>query len=205
MYLPLPPSAKISKALGLKRYYTGQKCKFGHTDYRYTCHYRCAECARIDAKKAAPSRQKRIMADPELREAERERCRKKSRARTEKQRAHLNKVAREKYKSDPSFRERNNASCKAWRQKYPHKNTSKAMQYAASKDKRTPRWADLVKIDRVYSFARLAQAATGAEHHVDHVIPLRGAAVSGLHVENNLQVVPWWENLEKGNKLFADG
>lgn len=43
-------------------------------------------------------------------------------------------------------------------------------------------------------------ALTGAQRHIDHIIPLRGKAVSGLHVWGNLRVIPKEMNLRKGNK-----
>ena len=37
-------------------------------------------------------------------------------------------------------------------------------------------------------------------HHVDHIIPLHGKLVSGLHVESNLQVITQAANCTKSNK-----
>lgn len=60
----------------------------------------------------------------------------------------------------------------------------------------TPRWADLDLIKRIY------ENAEGA--HVDHIIPLNGDTVCGLHVENNLQYLTAEENSKKGNKLLPE-
>lgn len=64
---------------------------------------------------------------------------------------------------------------------------------------RTPPWADQKQILSVYRRAKRITDATGVQHHVDHVIPLQGKLVSGLHVENNLQVIPWRDNILKRN------
>ena len=64
----------------------------------------------------------------------------------------------------------------------------------AAKLKRTPAWADFDKIKEIYK-----NCPKG--HHVDHVIPLQGEKVSGLHVETNLQYLTAEENLKKGNKF----
>lgn len=58
----------------------------------------------------------------------------------------------------------------------------------------TPRWADRSAIKQMYALAR----STGM--HVDHVVPLRGANVCGLHVEHNLQLLTPTENQRKGNR-----
>jgi len=62
---------------------------------------------------------------------------------------------------------------------------------------RTPAWADRAKIDAIYAEAR-SKGLT-----VDHIIPLRGKLVSGLHVHNNLQLSPASVNFSKGNKFIG--
>jgi len=52
-----------------------------------------------------------------------------------------------------------------------------------------------------YSLATLRYKHTGIKWHVDHVIPLCGKDVCGLHVWNNLAVIPALENLRKGNRI----
>lgn len=59
---------------------------------------------------------------------------------------------------------------------------------------RVPSWADLDKIKEIYN-----NCPEGM--HVDHIVPLQGDLVSGLHVENNLQYLTATENMSKHNKF----
>lgn len=45
-------------------------------------------------------------------------------------------------------------------------------------------------------------ASTGIPHHIDHIIPLQGKDVSGLHLPSNLQILTESQNCSKGNRYF---
>ncbi|MDO9345070.1 MAG: hypothetical protein Q7T99_16460 [Pseudomonas sp.] len=72
----------------------------------------------------------------------------------------------------------------------------------ASINQRTPIWisdADLKAIEDLYIEARRRTDAEGVEYHVDHILPLHGKYVSGLHVPSNMQVLLGIENKIKNN------
>lgn len=91
---------------------------------------------------------------------------------------------------------------KRYYQENPHHYVEKAVRRRRAQDAATPAWADLKAIRMIYLMAARLTKETGIPHHVDHVIPLKGRNVCGLHVETNLQVLPAKANLSKANKLI---
>lgn len=67
----------------------------------------------------------------------------------------------------------------------------------------TPKWLTdlmLLEIKNIYVKRQEISELTGVQHHVDHIIPLQGENVCGLHVPWNLQIITAEENLKKSNK-----
>lgn len=107
------------------------------------------------------------------------------------------------------------ARVRAWRRANPEKVKlfacalpwrKAARQKARETRKRNalPQWADLVAIAAIYRECARVTAETGIMHHVDHIVPIGGKHVCGLHVENNLRVVPADVNLSKNNRLLEE-
>jgi hypothetical protein len=115
--------------------------------------------------------------------------------RTRKYRENLSLERKEEIKAQqrlhtklPSVRSRMNESCR---------------RYYSTKNCATPKWLSAeqkAEIAGIYSLAKDCQIVTGEPYHVDHIIPIRGKNVCGLHVPWNLQVLPAEVNVRKNNR-----
>jgi rubredoxin len=86
---------------------------------------------------------------------------------------------------------------------HPEIERAKEARRHAIKLQRTPLWLDSEHFKQIIAFYKEAAKRTkeeGYPFHVDHIVPLRGKTVSGLHVPWNLQVLTHEENIRKGNK-----
>lgn len=102
-----------------------------------------------------------------------------------------------------AYRERNSESIKAGHKRWAQANKVKRVAYQnkreAAKKQRTVAWSDDEKILAIYAQAQQLRLDTGIKYHVDHIIPLQGKLVSGLHVHNNLRAITGRQNNQKYN------
>ena len=174
-------SRKKAKAIGLPYYFTGNPCIHGHIAERPVRSRICVECKKEWDKKS-------YEANPELKISY-----------SKKYREENPEHYKNYYKENIEFVK---ASHKKYKKENPHKNAATTKKYRASKLHRTPSWADLKKIEEVYFEAACLTKETGIKYDVDHIIPLQGEYVSGLHIASNLQVITHTANCKKGNSFI---
>lgn len=119
-----------------------------------------------------------------------------------------NKIWREEnkhwYNEIKNSSETKKASVKAWKKANRARCTALQMKREACKLQRTPKWLTKTHYNQIQIFYDAAFKLTkefGTKMDVDHIIPLQGRIVSGLHVPWNLQVLPHMDNMKKGNRL----
>jgi hypothetical protein len=211
----LPRTQCAAKAAGVKQYFTGNPCPKGHIASRMTANYTCVVCLAN-----APRRREFVAA---YKAKNRDRIREENRLWRE---ANPTYFAEYHLKNQAAC----NAKAKAWREKNPGRNAEYLAAYrienndrvnaqvrewrksnrdvtnfhsrkhCAAKLQAVPAWADFDKIREFYERAAQLTIECGIQYDVDHIVPLRGKNVCGLHVQYNLQVIPHIENIRKKNK-----
>jgi hypothetical protein len=93
---------------------------------------------------------------------------------------------------------------KKWYKNNKHKALANTRIFQAKRRQAMPKWLtkdDKWLIEQAYELSALRTKIFGFKWHVDHIIPLSNKLVCGLHVIENLQVIPASENLSKTNKF----
>lgn len=176
----LPKTGKEARQLGLPRYFTGVECKRGHLSERYSNGGQCVACDNLREK---PEEQRK-KATKKYYESNKEKC----------------MSATNKWR-------KNSGMGYEYTKRSRIKNPG-VMQFAnakrhAAKMKRTPSWLNAghwLEMESVYKYCS-ALRSIGLDYEVDHVVPMQGQSVSGLHVPWNLQLMTASENSAKGNRF----
>jgi len=194
-----------AKALGLATYNTGKPCKHGHLSDRYVKSAQCIECVYAQSKEwrqANPESYKQscrkwLESNRDVHNVRVKRWQAKNKA----------KIAIDQKAWEKANPDKVKAKTLRWREKHPEKYTALAVASVARRAKRVPKWNtsdDRWLMAQFYDVAKLRTKATGVVWEVDHIIPLRGKEVSGLHVPSNLQVILKSENRAKRNFASAN-
>ncbi len=128
-----------------------------------------------------------------------------------KNREYTLEYSREHYKNNKEahiqrcydWQKRNPDRVKSITKKYRDKNhgavLSRNAKRRADKKNATPSWADIERIKGLYKLATYLSRKYGIKIHVDHIVPLNGNNVCGLHTLSNLQLLKAEDNLRKSN------
>lgn len=170
-------------AAGAKWYFTGKPCKNGHLSKRSVSSKGCYECHKQSYSKWESGNLDKRAAEKRAR-------------RKDKPEVYRSIQRNSYYRNLEARRAANRARYVLNKPKYIANN--KARKAALSKQQ--PGWADPSAIRAIYIEAAEITRKTGVMHHVDHIVPLRGKLVTGLHVIHNLRIITAQENMSKYNK-----
>jgi len=189
----LPKSREEAKQTGSKYYFTGQPCKHGHIAPRKT-KGSCLDCLKAEWTKGNETR------------ADYFRQYNQSDA---GQKAKKEYYARNKEEVIARAQARPDAAKTAYKQEYKTRNPDLYKELVSLRRRRfrqaTPKWLTAeqkLEIRLQYRLAIELSRTTKQRYAVDHIIPIQGEEVCGLHVPWNLRVITQEENLKKSNKLL---
>lgn len=188
----LPKTRAEAKYLKSAYYFTGLPCKHGHIAIRKT-KGSCLECLKVEGKNAYEKRYEYFA--------------EYNRTKGVENKKRYYKIHREKIIQKAKARavEDQRKYRKTW------KKQNQEEVKAATNDRRrrhknaTPSWLSAeqkAEIRKIYKEAIRLCGENPKSYAVDHIVPLMGKEVCGLHVPWNLQILTAEENFKKNNKLL---
>lgn len=187
-----------ARTAGLRHYFTGKPCKRGGIAKRLVIdgQCKCDSCKVVKAEYQAtyyPGWAEENKAELDSYQAE-------YRTANSRRRVAYNSI----WKTENP--ERYAALQAAYRSRNPEKGAANTAMRRARLAMATPIWLTDEhhrQIALIYAERERITGISGVIHHVDHIVPLRGCGVCGLHVPWNLQVIPANDNMKKSNKVAA--
>lgn len=207
---------KQAKHNNLKFYFTGQPCSKGHVDQRRTVNGECNTCAMQERKRNQAKRQeefvkkhgidyKREISKQHYQtnkaiykkraiEWNKKHCSYKSNRHREYMKHYLRKWQKDNVNKMKQYLQKwSKVNGSTARRRWNQQNKGKKNYYTRMRQwvirRATPSWANLTEIKQIYINAAIKTKETNLPHEVDHIIPLQGKLVCGLHVACNLQIL----------------
>lgn len=182
-------SRKQAILSGFLFYVTEKPCKRGHFSERFVSNRQCKDCWSESTRSWYKANREAVLIkqknygqkNAEMRSAQR-------------------KI---RYAQNSAYELRKNSE---WRKANKGLTTFHSVKYQTNKKNRTPNWLTEEQVKSIateYELATWCTKVMGIKYHVDHIVPLQGKTVSGLHVPWNLRVIPALDNQSKSNK-FSD-
>ena len=188
-----PTTREEAKKTNSKYYFTGQPCKHGHIAIRKTKGV-CVECLKVEW---AESNIKRAEYFKQYNRREEVKDKKNEWYEANKEQvmdAAKTRPIEVKREYQKAWKERNTTWVRADTKARRRKHREATPSWLTKKEK--------AEIRQLYQIAITMSKTTGEQYVVDHIIPLRGEDVCGLHVPWNLRVITQEENLKKSNKIL---
>ena len=187
-----PTSRAEAKRIGAPKYFTGVPCKHGHIALRLT-KGNCTECSRDEDIRNRPARQEYF---------------------SNRRALGLDKPSKRKYyesnrdlviaRANACPKERMQTYRKSWKARNVEVVRADDRHRRRKHRQATPDWLTKEHKDTIralYVEARKLSRESEIKYVVDHIVPLRGKTVSGLHVPWNLTIIDSMTNSYKSNKL----